>query len=207
MLRETGKGILSGLMVSIGGAVYLACENRYVGAVLFSVALITICLMQFSLYTGKIGFLVENHKKSDVIATFSGLLGNFIGCVIFGLLLKVALHKLSEASVIICNSKLDQTSISALIRAFFCGVLMFVAVWSYKEKKTLAGIFVCIPVFILSGFEHSIADMFYLSIAGFFNFKALLYVLIIVLGNSLGGMFIPAMQKLINFKKGKNSNE
>lgn len=194
-------------MVSIGGAVYLACENRYVGAVLFSVALITICLMQFSLYTGKIGFLVENHKKSDVIATFSGLLGNFIGCVIFGLLLKVALHKLSEASVIICNSKLDQTSISALIRAFFCGVLMFVAVWSYKEKKTLAGIFVCIPVFILSGFEHSIADMFYLSIAGFFNFKALLYVLIIVLGNSLGGMFIPAMQKLINFKKGKNSNE
>ena len=48
-------------------------------------------------------------------------------------------------------------------RVFFagvlCGILMYTAVWVYKQKNTAAAIFFCVPVFILAGFEHSIADM------------------------------------------------
>ena len=84
-----------------------------------------------------------------------------------------------------------------MIRGFFCGVLMYVAVWVYREKKTVAGILFCIPVFILSGFEHSIADMFYFSLAGtVFQGRSLLFLLLVVLGNSLGGLFIPCLQGL-----------
>ena len=84
-----------------------------------------------------------------------------------------------------------------LFRGFFCGVLMYVAVWVYREKKTVVGILFCIPVFILSGFEHSIADMFYFSLAGtVFQGRSLLFLLLVVLGNSLGGLFIPCLQGL-----------
>ena len=48
------RGVLAGLMISIGGYVYLGCENRVVGAVFFTVGLITITLFGFDLYTGKI---------------------------------------------------------------------------------------------------------------------------------------------------------
>ena len=83
-----------------------------------------------------------------------------------------------------------------MIRGFFCGVLMYTAVWIYREKKTALGILFCIPVFILAGFEHSIADMFYFSLAGLFKTRALVFLLLVVLGNSLGGLFIPAVQSL-----------
>ena len=45
------RGVLAGLMISIGGYVYLGCENRVVGAVFFTVGLITITLFGFDLYT------------------------------------------------------------------------------------------------------------------------------------------------------------
>ena len=44
------RGVLAGLMISIGGYVYLGCENRVVGAVFFTVGLITITLFGFDLY-------------------------------------------------------------------------------------------------------------------------------------------------------------
>ena len=95
------------------------------------------------------------------------------------------------------NQELWQT----LIRAFFCGILMYVAVSVYKENNTPLGIMFCIPVFILSGFEHSIADMCYFAVAGY-TLPAVLFVAVVVVGNAIGGMFLPAL-KLI-FKKKEN---
>ena len=42
MLKNTVNGISAGIMISIGGCVYLGCENRYVGAVLFTIELLCI---------------------------------------------------------------------------------------------------------------------------------------------------------------------
>ena len=73
---------------------------------------------------------------------------------------------------------------------------MYVAVWIYRDKRSMTGVFFCIPVFVLAGFEHSIADMFYFALAGLFNTRALVFILLVLLGNSLGGLFIPAVQSL-----------
>ena len=199
-MRGVINGFLAGLCIAIGGSVYSSCENRYVGAFLFSVALFTICVFGFSLYTGKIGYIVENHKKSDFAVLFSGLLGNAIGCALFGVLISIAQPQLAAAAQTICTAKLAQGAIPAVIRAFFCGVLMYIAVQVYKVKDNPIGIFICIPVFILSGFEHSIANMFYFSAAGFFNLPSLYYIALIVLGNSLGGMCIPFFEKFTKEK-------
>ena len=75
-------------------------------------------------------------------------------------------------------------------------MLMYTAVWSFRERKTPLGILFCIPVFVLSGFEHSIADMFYFALAGLFRLQSLRFLLLVVLGNSLGGLFIPFLQRL-----------
>lgn len=201
MINGIIKGFLSGLCIAIGGSVYLSCENRYVGAFLFSVALMIICMFGFSLYTGRIGYIVRNHTKDDFISLFSGLIGNAAGCALFGVLAGIGLPTLVGAAQTICAAKLGQTAVQALVRAFFCGVLMYSAVWIYKSKGTIAGIAICIPVFILSGFEHSIANMFYFSLSGFFNIQSLVYIMLIVIGNSIGGMCIPFFEIIAGNKE------
>ena len=194
-------GFLSGTMIAIGGSVLLACDNRYLGAGLFTVALLSICLFGFNLYTGKVGFLVRDHSRDNLLSTFSGLLGNILGTFFMGLLIGLALPKQVDSAALACINRLGQTGVQTLIRGFFCGILMYTAVWVYREKGRIVGILFCVPVFLLAGLEHSIADMFYFSLARCFETRSLLFLLLVVLGNSLGGMFIPLMQVL----KGKKS--
>lgn len=194
-------GILAGMMVSIGGSVLLSVDNRYAGAVLFCIALLAICYFGFNLYTGKVGFLWNTHDADALSMAFLGLAGNFLGTLLMGWLLSAALPQLRDAALAACEKRLTQLPMQTLLRGFFCGVLMYTAVWIYREKKTALGILFCIPVFILAGFEHSIADMFYFSLAGLFNARVLAFLLLVVLGNSLGGMFIPAVQSLKGGRK------
>ena len=76
MLKLIIDGIKAGIMIAIGGSVFLSCESRYVGAVLFSVALLSICLKGYSLFTGKVGYIPEKHDKEAVRVLLLGLLGN-----------------------------------------------------------------------------------------------------------------------------------
>ena len=201
-MREGVKGILAGLCISLGGSVFLASESRVVGSILFCVALLTICYFGFSLYTGKIGYIVENHSRNDVALLLLGLLGNLVGCLAFGLMIRYGLPALADKATMVCSSKLTQTALEALIRAFFCGVLMYIAVWVFKNKNnSIVGIIVCIPTFILSGFEHSIADAFYFSVAPSFSLKSILYILMIIIGNTVGGCAIPLLMKLAKEKE------
>ena len=63
LFPEFFGGIASGLLIAIGGTVLLSVENRVVGAIMFSVALLSICMLDLFLYTGKIGFLAEVFEK------------------------------------------------------------------------------------------------------------------------------------------------
>ena len=68
MLRRIISGISAGLLVSIGGCVFLALANdvqtKFVGAILFAVALLVICYRGYSLFTGKVGFMVDDYSKN-----------------------------------------------------------------------------------------------------------------------------------------------
>ena len=206
MLKKILDGISAGILISIGGSVFLACyaDNKYIGAIMFSVALLFICLKGYSLFTGKIGYLVDNHTRNDIAVTFLGLLGNAIATCLLGMAIRYALPNLGEVASVICNAKLTQEFLQTLIRSIFCGILMYLAVSVYREGKGIAGIFFAVPVFILSGFEHSIANMFYFGASGIFSLKAFGYIWLVILGNSIGGMLLPAIDLL--GRKGK-SNE
>ena len=186
----------AGVFIGIGGSVYLSCDNKVVGAVLFAVALLTICCLGLYLFTGKIGYLALSHKKEDVLAVIVTLLGNLAGTLLSGLMVSYAKPALMEKAQQSCAAKLELLPLPTLVLAFFCGILMYTAVAIYKEKQSVWGIFFCVPVFILSGFEHSIADMFYLFTARIFTGEAMGFLLIVILGNTLGGLFVPALRLL-----------
>lgn len=204
-------GILAGLMVGIGGSVYLRSVSffygRGMGAILFSVALLTICYFGMFLYTGKVGYLGERFTLPDFYTLLCGLVGNYVGATGTGLLLSWALPALKEDAVAAATGKLSYSAGQTLILGFFCGILMYAAVKIFNTHKTPMGILFCIPAFIIAGFEHSIADMFYLAAGGVaFTGKGLLFLLLVVIGNSLGGIFIPLLWKVRDlFSSGSKS--
>ena len=198
MLRATLSkifdGILAGVLIAIGGTVYLS-YGGHVGAILFSVALICICYKGYSLFTGKIGFIPNNHTRNEFSVLLLGLLGNAIGTVLFGFLIAYALPELKTVSETICTLKLQLNFFKTLIRALMCGILMYLAVSIYKEhNKNVVGIVFCIPVFILCGFEHSIADIFYFACSGIVSAQAFGFIMTVVLGNTIGAMFFPVLK-------------
>ncbi len=201
MIRKTIEGILAGIMIAIGGTVFVACgADKTVGAIFFSVALLSICYKGYSLFTGKVGFLPLSHTKEDVSALLFGLLGNVIATLVFGVLVAVTFENYHIAAEAIAVSKLSQAWWQTLIRGFFCGVLMYIAVSVYREHKSVVGILFAIPTFILAGFEHSIADMFYLALGYSFTVKSLLFIVLVLVGNSLGAMTMSAL-RMVGAKK------
>lgn len=193
IVRQICDGISAGLLITIGCCVYLACDVKWVGAVLFSVALLTICIKGYSLYTGRIGFVLENANKDYFSALFLGLLGNVIATAVVGIAVQYAIPNLNTVANAMCTVKLDQIWWQTLIRGIMCGVLMYVAVAVYKEKKSVIGVLFAIPVFILSGFEHSIADMGYFAIGGVYSAQAFGFIWLVILGNSVGALILPAL--------------
>lgn len=202
MLKNVINGIYAGILISIGGAVYLSCDNKYVGAVLFSVALLCICYQGYSLYTGKICYIPQKHGKEEISVLLFGLLGNAAATTVCGYALRYAIPKIGEAALNACNAKLEQEFLQTFIRAVFCGILIYLAVDIFRNHKTPLGIVFCIPVFILSGFEHSVADMFYFASSGIVSLQAFIFIWVVILGNSVGGALIP----LLSLYGGKNND-
>lgn len=187
-IRILIRAFLAGMAISIGGCVYMACEVKWVGAILFSVGLMTVVAFGLDLYTGKIGYAVDN-PPSYLIDILVIIIGNFIGCLFVGLMMPY------DAAVTAVNGKLDIEWYRAIFKGIMCGILMFIAVDFYKQRKNFLAIFFCVPTFILAGFEHSIADMFYFVSAGEYSAEGLVFIILVIVGNAIGGMLIPFCRK------------
>ena len=199
------KSILAGIMIGIGGTIYLSLDNKIVGSILFAIGLFIIVVYSFNLYTGKIGYLINNFNKKYIRELIITLIGNFIGAFFVGFILKYTriYTMISEKAKTLADIKLNDTLISILILSFFCGILMYLAVNTYKEVKDIGkylAVFLGVIVFILCGFEHFIANMYNFSVSSTWSLNTLLYLLVMILGNSLGGILIPLCNKVI--KKG-----
>lgn len=194
MLKTLRESLCAGILITIGGTVFLSCENKTVGAVLFSVALLCICYKSYYLFTGKIGYIVEQQKKADFVNLAVGLFGNLIVTFLIGMMLREILPNIGEKAAEMCSAKLAQYPLHTFIRGFFCGILMYLAVSIYKEKNTALGVLFCVPVFILCGFEHSIADMYYFGVSGIFSARIVIFMVLVVAGNTFGAMVLPLLK-------------
>ena len=193
------RGILAGILISIGGTIYLLCESKMLGAFLFSIGLFTICCYGFNLYTGKIGYIVDK-DLSYLKELGLTLVGNLIGTVSCGYLLHLTRsgEKLIEIARSICDIKLSDSLMSIFILSIFCGMIMYLAVDLFKRLKDFGryvGIFMGITVFILAGFELCVANMFYFSVANMWSLNTILYVFMMIIGNSVGSIVLALLMK------------
>ena len=201
-MKENGriflKAAAAGITIGIGGAVYLTLENKVIGAVLFGVGLYTIVLNGLFLYTGKVGYLISaKDKKAYILQLIFTWLGNFAGTALAAAAISATrIRNLRRTAEVICKTKLADTPHSILILAVFCGILMYVAVDGFREKGNPLILFFCVTVFMLCGFEHCIANMFYFSLAGAWSLRAVIYLLLMTLGNSVGGILLPLVKKV-----------
>lgn len=202
------KAFLAGVMVALGATTFLSVSSKYLGSALFSIGLFVIFSYGLALYTGKIGyFIVQNKNKNmQLIPTW---LGNLAGTVVMGYILRLtrASSKLSSRALSLCEEKLNDNVLSIFVLALFCGMLMFIAADNYKNAansiQKYLGIILPVMAFILCGFEHCVANMYYFSVSNSWSLKAVLYILVMTLGNSLGAMIIPASHKLTELIRSK----
>ncbi|MBO5667670.1 MAG: formate/nitrite transporter family protein [Lentisphaeria bacterium] len=209
MFRKTIKTLLdaffAGVFIGIAGTVYLCSANAVTGAFLFGFGLLTIVCFQLKLYTGAIGYLVA--QGSNFFRYLWELLliwiGNFAGCFAVGFAVRHTrtLGVIGEKVEAIVRTKIADQPTSLLILSIFCGMLMFTAVDAFKNDKLPAVcrpvmVFLCVMVFILSGFEHCIANMYYFSAADMWSWQTLDLTLLMTLGNSIGGNLFAALVKL-----------
>ena len=107
---------------------------------------------------------------------------------------------IAEKAAALCQTKLDDSLLSIFILSVFCNILMFIAVDGFKNNPhqlgKYIGIFMGVMVFILCGFEHCVANMLYFSVANVWSGKTFLYLIVMTLGNSCGGVIIPLCRKL-----------
>ena len=90
---------------------------------------------------------------------------------------------IQDAAIPIAQAKAAQPFQVAFMRAVGCGMLMSIA--TYKESP-LCMCLICVPAFILAGFNHCIADMYYALVG-----KAIGWSFIAtILGNICGGILM-----------------
>lgn len=173
------RSILAGICIGLGGAIFIKLGG-VIGACMFAFGLLAIVHFKLPLYTGTAGF-IELNKFKEYEKMVIILFGNILGCI----LLSYMNIKGIDGSAII-QSRLDTSYLQCLLNAIGCGLIMTLIVQSGRDKNQLLILF-GIPLFILLGFYHSIADAFYMMVSSE-ELKNMFFgrYWVIVLGNFIG---------------------
>ena len=141
--------VLAGICISIGCVVNLRVGG-VAGAVLFAFGLTTVVYYGLKLI----------RRKGDWGMISMVLAGNIVGCLLTALMIRYAEPELMEKAAAILAGRLDKGPLACFLLAVGCGFIMTTAVFFARQGKMLP-LLLGVPVFILCGFAHSIADAFY----------------------------------------------
>lgn len=181
-MKTFSSSILAGICIAFGGIAYLKAGGL-AGAILFTFGLLTVVHYKLKLFTGTAGFF---ESKKDLYNLFLILLGNIVGTSIVALLVNIAMPTLVPVASEILAKRMENTILSTLILGIGCGFVMTTAVTFGREDKFLPLLF-GVPLFIMCGFLHSIADAFYYAVAyTSLTIKVIPIYISIVIGNFIG---------------------
>ena len=182
--------VLAGAFIAMGGvgattvavSVPLASVGKFAGACVFPGGLTMVLLAGSELFTGNtllvIPLLQKEITPAGMLKNWGVVyLGNLVGGLLVGALV-VFSHQPDlfgkQMAVSVISTAAAKCSLSfgdAVIRGILCNFLVCIAVWISFAAKDVAGkimgLFFPIMMFVLCGFEHSIANMYYIG-AGIF---------------------------------------
>lgn len=203
--------LLAGVCIGLGGTVFLRVKDSFpgalvVGALLFSIGLFTICTRGYNLFTGKACYLFDN--KPDYLLTLLVIwIGNFLGCLLLALIERATglcgPQGIDATAAALVEAKMSASLGGLFLLACICNIFIYIAVNGFANNSHQLGkylaLFLGVSVFILAGTEHSIADMYYWSVSGTLFSQpgqTLLRLVVISLGNVVGGVSFPLVEKL-----------
>ena len=179
------SAIMAGICIGIAGFGYLAVGG-IVGAVTFAFGLLAVVHYRLKLYTGTAGFFA----KGELLQLCTILAMNIVGCLLVALMARMSPMPLQEAAQHILEGRLNAGIVQSGVLAIGCGFIMTTAVKWGREGKFLPLLF-GVPLFIICGFPHCVADAFYYLCVPLDYLTAnagqvLLLYAAIVLGNFIG---------------------
>ena len=181
-------GILAGVYIGFGAQlattvsmdlapkVGVGLSNMISGGV-FSVGLMLVVLGGAELFTGNnliwLSFLSRRSTATAVLRNWTTVfLGNFVGSILLAVLIFIGGfytmggNALGIRALTIANGKVNVGFIQLVARGIVCNWLVCLAVWTATSAEDTTGkILACffpIMTFVASGFEHSIANMFFI---------------------------------------------
>lgn len=150
--------------------------SKFMEGAVFSVGLMLVVIGGAELFTGNNLIMLSLCNRKT---TLMGLLrnwtivyaGNFVGSILLvsivfgGGLYAMGGNAVGVKALMIANSKVNLTFVQALCRGIACNWLVCLAIWLSVSSDDITGkIFSCffpIMAFVTSGFEHSIANMYF----------------------------------------------
>lgn len=213
-------GIMAGMLIGLGAFANIVITqttsnidvglSKFLGASVFPAGLMLVIFSGSELFTGNnLMTMALVDKKITFVQMirnwFFVYLGNFIGSTLLAFIVYnsglVSENVLSNAQNI-GLAKISLTFQTAFLRGFLCNILVVLGVWSASAAidigSRVLAIWFPIMLFVLSGFEHSVANMFYLPLAMFSGLSTnwssiwLSNLIPVTLGNiTSGGIFIP----------------
>ena len=213
-------GIFAGLAIGLGSfaftivSAYLTSkEGVMFASMLFSIGLILVCVLGLQLYTGKIGVVFDNREKlaENAINLPIMLVGNAIGAFALGILCHFIFMNVPDiATRIEAISVAKTASKFVFLEGIFCGALVYIAVYCYKNFQNwgmkIIGIIVAVTLFVYCGFQHCIANMFYFGMAFNWNIDMLWNLLLVILTNSIGALLVRCIVHLTAIIATKKEN-
>jgi formate transporter len=231
LLQLISLGVLAGAFISFGAMFYTITitgselgfgPTRFLGGIAFSLGLILVIIAGAELFTGNnliiVAWADNKVSSAQVIRNWSVVyLANFIGAVATAYFVHLSgilnsnLGAVAETAINIVNSKVELNFIQAFSRGLLCNALVCLAVWlccaaHHVSGKILAIVFP-VSAFVALGFEHSVANMYFIPLAMFhgvsdIGLQELSDNLIpVTLGNIVGGSVFVALVYWISYIK------
>lgn len=198
-LKCAVSAVLAGMSVGFGGVVFLSVENKVIGSILFTVGLFVVCTFGFNLFTGKVCYVFENDWKYALNLILIWL-GNLIGTGLVAAAVRFSrIYGICDRAASMCQIKSDDNVLSLFILGVLCNIFIYIGIDGYRNNPHELGkylsLFFGVTVFILCGTEHCVADMFYFWVADAWSLKSIGIILVITIGNAVGGIFFPVARE------------
>jgi formate/nitrite transporter len=192
---------------------------KVLGAIIFPSGILLIVFVGGDLFTSNVLsglalFDKKLHVKEILPKLFTAWMGNFTGTIIVAFLSYFSgLNSSSYANLVIdmASHKLYLSPLEIISSGFLGNMIISFAIWASFASKDASGrfllVFFLIFMFIISGFQHAVANMFLFSYAtllgaGFSYLEMLKALIMATIGNYLsGGLVFPLIYYYLYIKK------
>lgn len=195
------SAVLGGACIGFGGTAFLSLDSKVLGALFFTVGLFVICTFGLNLFTGKVCYVFQKNRAYAWNIPLIWL-GNLVGTGVVAAMMQMTRNaSIADKAAALCQVKLEDSLLSLFILGVLCNIFIYIGVEGFNHNPHELGkylsLFFGVMVFILCGFEHCIADMFYFSMAGAWSSSAVVRLFVITMGNAVGGIIFPEARKLL----------